>query len=489
MSLIAILIFFIVGTIPLLFAAVQPWVWSFYGLCMLLAFIIWLWQDRDRGAAGPGARFSNGYALGVALFFIIGFLACLPLPAAVLKLVSQTRYGILTAAGPLLESLPRWHAISYMPEKSLAWWVFLVSLGAFFITLKHRLADGATLRRLVLVIMGIGLVEAVYGLLQALVPSMGILWVDYIQSGMGNARGTFVNRNNFAAFMEMSWPLALGFTLARGGWRQGEPFRKMLASEQLNRQALLALGIVVMALALIFSGSRAGIFGAVVGFLTFLFLVRADLKKRGFFPWALLGAIVGLLILYSAAIGVGPVFERFLKLADDLSRLDIWRDSLKIVADHPLGIGLRNFENVFPIYNQRLITDKTVTYAHNDYLQLLIETGWPGFLALAGAFWVYLAKSVSRVRKIDVTDDPFRYFLACGALSGLVSVAFHGFFDFNLQIPANCVHFVVLLAILHACAWQPVRARRRTQKKRVTPQLAATPYHRRGKETRRRPKR
>ena len=27
------------------------------------------------------------------------------------------------------------------------------------------------------------------------------------------------------------------------------------------------------------------------------------------------------------------------------------------------------------------------------------------------------------------------------------------FFDFNLQIPANCVYFVTLLAILYSCAW------------------------------------
>jgi hypothetical protein len=47
--------------------------------------------------------------------------------------------------------------------------------------------------------------------------------------------------------------------------------------------------------------------------------------------------------------------------------------------------------------------------------------------------------------------DPMRFFLAVGAFSGLVSLAFHSFFDFNLQIPANCVYFVTLMAILCAC--------------------------------------
>jgi hypothetical protein len=47
--------------------------------------------------------------------------------------------------------------------------------------------------------------------------------------------------------------------------------------------------------------------------------------------------------------------------------------------------------------------------------------------------------------------DPMRFFLAIGAFSGLMSLAFHSFFDFNLQIPANCVYFVTLMAILCAC--------------------------------------
>jgi len=289
---------------------------------------------------------------------------------------------------------------------------------------------------------------------------------------MGSARGTFVNRNNFAGFMEMTWPLALGFTLAQGGWRKGDSLRKMLSSDRLNQQALLALGIVVMVLALFFSGSRAGITGGVMGFLTFIFLVQPGIKRAGFFPWALVGGIVLLLILYSTAIGVGPICERFLLLNEDTSRMDIWRDSWAIIKEQPIGIGLRNFENVFPLYNQSLITDKSVTYAHNDYLQLLIETGWLGFFALTGGFFAFLGKSVMQIRKIEVQKEPLKYFLACGAFSGIVSIAFHGFFDFNLQIPANCVYFITLLAILYSCAWGKPDSKHNADKKRYRAHVA-----------------
>ena len=38
----------IIGTIPVLFAAVQPWVWSVYCLLMIAAFVMHLWNRDDQ---------------------------------------------------------------------------------------------------------------------------------------------------------------------------------------------------------------------------------------------------------------------------------------------------------------------------------------------------------------------------------------------------------------------------------------------------------
>jgi O-antigen ligase len=149
--------------------------------------------------------------------------------------------------------------------------------------------------------------------------------------------------------------------------------------------------------------------------------------------------------------------NRFLTLGTDSgSRMDIWRDTLTVIYDHPLGVGLGNYENVFQVYNRSLTLDKTVTHAHNDYLQVLTETGWVGFFALLGSFFTFLGKRARRIKKIDNRRDPLRFFLAVGAFSGLISISVHSLFDFNLQIPANSVYFVVLMAILSACT-QPNR--------------------------------
>ena len=315
---------------------------------------------------------------------------------------------------------------------------------------RNLCTERKTLKRVVFVMIGIGLLEAVYGLIQALVPSMGVLWVDYIQDYMGTARGTFINRNSFAAFIGMIWPLALGITLAMTG--RVYSLKEVLGSDRLNRQALMAMGIIVFLLALIFTRSRAGIVSGLVGFLAFSILARTGMKALALQTRVLMGGIIVLLCIYTMTIGVGPIVQRFLTLgADSGSRMDIWRDSLPIINDHPLGIGLGNYENVFQVYNQSLTSDKTVIHAHNDYLQLLIETGWIGFFAIMSGFFIFLGKSARRIKQLDFRRDPLRFYLAVGAFSGLISMSVHALFDFNLQIPANCLYFVVLMAILSAC--------------------------------------
>jgi O-antigen ligase len=133
------------------------------------------------------------------------------------------------------------------------------------------------------------------------------------------------------------------------------------------------------------------------------------------------------------------------------------------LRDHPLGIGLGNFKDVYPVYNVSRISETRFLYAHNDYLQLLIEAGIPGFLALISGFFIFLGKSVCKVKRMKVHHDPLRFFLAVGALSGMVSIAFHSFFDFNLHMPANLIYFVTLIAIVHTCAWdKPIKNSRKS---------------------------
>jgi O-antigen ligase len=388
--------------------------------------------------------------LTFGVFFIVTLFLCLPLPPILLSCLSPERFDGITAARHLTGSQPVWESISYASRSSFVWWVFLFSLLLFYNVLRHLFTDRKNLKIVVFMMVGIGLMESAYGLIQAISPSLGVLWVDYIEDYLGTARGTFINRNNFAAFINMIWPLALGVTLTTQG--KLNSLKLILSTDRLNRHALMALGVIGLLLTLTLTRSRAGILSGLVAFVIFTAMLKAKKRHIGVPTRALLNGIVILLCAYAVTIGAGPVIERFLAVNTDGNfRTLIWHDSLSIIKDHPMGIGLRNYERVFSIYSQNFISDRTVTYAHNDYLQLLIETGWFGFLALMGGFILFVGKSFRLMGQLDPRDDPMTFYCALGALSGISSLVCHSFFDFNLQIPANCLYFATLMAILSSC--------------------------------------
>jgi O-antigen ligase len=464
MTAIQIVAFFVVLTTPLLFAAVQPWVWSFYSILIFATFLLLLWIGRNQRL-----WISNKITIfTLGIFFAVTLCQYLPLPSSLLSLLSPSRYEILATSNRLIDNQFSWQPLSYSPLVSFSWWTFLMSTCIFFFLLKYSLHSRQSIKIFIQLMIALAVIEAIYGLAQALVPSLGVLWVDYIQVGLGKARGTFINRNHFAGFIEMVWPLALGYTLALGYRGKEINLRKLLASDRLNKQILIVLCIVVMLLGLLLSRSRAGIASAFIGFLTFMLISRSGSKKMPIGFWVMIGTIAFLIFLYGVKIGFDPVFKRFLnigtQLGENSSRLDIWRDSLIILKDHPLGIGLGNFKDVYPVYNVSRISDTRFLYAHNDYLQLLIEAGIPGFLALVSGFFIFVGKSLHKVKQMKPRHDPLRFFLAVGALSGLVSLAFHSFFDFNLHMPANLIYLVTLMAIVHTCAWEkPIKNSRRSK--------------------------
>ncbi len=127
-----IFILFIIGTIPIIFAAVQPWVWSVYSIFMVVAFLIFLWQDRIRLSLLPGLRVN----LTVVLFFTVTLFLSLPLPGYILSYLSPVRFQALTNSRVLLNSPPTWQTLSYSPQVAFSWWVFLISLCLFFLTVR-----------------------------------------------------------------------------------------------------------------------------------------------------------------------------------------------------------------------------------------------------------------------------------------------------------------------------------------------------------------
>ena len=177
MFIVNFIVYFVIATIPLLFAAVQPWVWSVYSVLIFAAFLLLLWQDKNQRLWMP----NKIVIFTLVTFFIVTIYQYLSLPAYLLAILSPARYEGLLTSNRLIDSPLSWQALSYSSSNSFSWWIFLLSALMFFIVLRYFCDSRRSLKLLVIIMIGLAILEAIYGLIQALIPSLGVLWVDYVR--------------------------------------------------------------------------------------------------------------------------------------------------------------------------------------------------------------------------------------------------------------------------------------------------------------------
>ena len=204
-----------------------------------------------------------------------------------------------------------------------------------------------------------------------------------------------------------------------------------------------------MASALCLSLSRGGtlsFMGSLFFMAVLLAAKRLTRKKAAFIPFLILFLFAALLWL-----GIGPIIARFAKLVEyrndigSIGRVKIWRCVLPMIKDYPLwGTGLGTFAAVFPRYKSTILQNSFISYAHNDYLQLIAETGIAGFLILSFGMLVFF---ITTIRKLLRRYDPYVISLTIGGIISIAALCLHSFVDFNLHIPANALLFFLIMGI------------------------------------------
>jgi O-antigen ligase/tetratricopeptide (TPR) repeat protein len=124
-------------------------------------------------------------------------------------------------------------------------------------------------------------------------------------------------------------------------------------------------------------------------------------------------------------------------------RFTFYRDALKIIKDYPiLGTGGGGWEAIYKAYQSY---EYFTTEVHNFFLQLWVETGTVGLLALA-ALCITALVTVYRtlVSDIDISTKA----LTWGTLSGAVALLGHSGMDFNLSLGAVALYLWQLFGVV-----------------------------------------
>ena len=281
-------------------------------------------------------------------------------------------------------------------------------------------------RRIFAMAMGLfGVLYAFFALAQELTSNGKIFWVHHLRFN-GSIYGSYVNHNHYAGLMEMLVPIPLVLSLGRmfkGG-----------------KRALVAFCAVLMASTIFLSRSRGGMLAFVLELAVFSALAFGKRSPRG-----VLGSIAGCTFVLALVIfiGKGQVLGRLGDLSPGI-RLNMTQDSLKMFLHRPvLGWGVGTFPTVYPSYRS-FYTNLFINEAHNDYAQLLVETGLLGFGLMMWFLVRLFQHGLPTSRRWEFRWDGA---VSLAALLGCTGILFHSFVDFNLQIPANAAIFYVLCAL------------------------------------------
>ena len=426
---------------PLPLASNRPIIWAVNAL-LVAALLVWtaLWQRRrlgNRSAPPIAIRFAAG-----AFCLTVAWLAIQALPFAPADLAHPAWNDAQAVLNTPLSA-----SISVTPGQTLTMLLRFATYGAFFWCGLQLTRSWHRARLLVQVIFAMTIVYATYGLVLDALQSSTILWFDkWVYRDA--LTSTFVNRNAFAAFSGAGCLAGLALLFERlrnaSGGVSGNRTKTftLVSSELFSTSGLIILGVLVLFIALILTGSRAGLLATLLGIALFVGLVAS--RRAGGCVVAGLGLLV-VAALATALVLSGDFFA--LRLfgtgqAWDI-RQNLFDGTLKAIADRPwLGYGGGSFADVFGLYApEELGTQFQFRRAHNTYLELALELGVPVATVLIAGFLALGAGLLQGVRQRRE-----RFWLPALALGAGAVFAAHSLVDFPLQIQANALVFLALLA-------------------------------------------
>ena len=436
----------------LLKGGVYPTQWEWSALGISLAACLLVFRNPRLLKA---SKQSWGFVLmGLLMGWMV--LQLVPLPPALVGSLSPSRWAAALAARMAAAgSTGSWLALSVAPSATTQRLLDVAPAMACFVATYEL---GRQLNRrawwLAAPLVVIASLESLLGILQYYLLRME-------RNGTPMATGTYVNRNHFAGLLEMALPLTVAWAIA--SWRRGHSPSQGPAGATL-RTALLLAAAAFLLMGMLASLSRMGILSTLVGLgamgLVWLFTQSADVANpRRRWRWvAPAGILLGVLTIL-ALLSPGEMVQRFAEMAqtEDITsdgRVQIWKDTVKLIAAYPwTGCGLGAYERGLFAFKTAAPMN-TVDFAHNDYLQILAELGFPGFLLVTAVSGWILWSTFSAVLYRRGRSN---WELAVGLLGVFVAMGLHSMADFNLYIPANALALAWLggLAVSPAVRGEP----------------------------------
>jgi tetratricopeptide (TPR) repeat protein len=370
----------------------------------------------------------------------------------------------------VLQSIPwsaKWRTLSLAPGVSQGGALEAMALAAVFLMVLALPLPGCTNEHLARLTVKTVLVTAIAISLIGIYGSVSdnrlveLVFRPYDWHGLpawtGRATGTFANADHFAAFLELAIPASMAGILYP---------RSFASPKGIDAFRLIAgMSAVCGMAALLATQSRGGWAGTLLGLATLIALV-ATIGRRdevGYQVHSKRNVAVAVAMVFLALVLLGSQVAARLdnRLEETASqdsvsaRLEPAFQSLRMVSAFPLfGVGLGCWPQLYRRYAQPPWTSTFNNAAHNDYVQLITETGLLGFGLLTFGALGIITRLGKGLRTLSGKEVP----LFAALIAPLPGLAVHEFIDFPLQVPANAFLLTMFVALALRLVRRPSQA-------------------------------
>ncbi|MCX8038853.1 MAG: O-antigen ligase family protein, partial [Candidatus Sumerlaeia bacterium] len=382
----------------------------------------------------------------------------LPLPVSVVRVLSPARVTheqrFAQALGKPMPATLTLAVDKHASRRALTLAAAAIMAFAAGAYLSH---SRSRIHRVMRALLFLALFEAVYGLAENLSGHGYIYWIPV---GDDVARGSFFNRNHFAATLALFLPIAIGwFYFRASAVKSRHEASHILPATSLDvlgsKQGLWLLLPAVLVVAIIQSQSRGG-FSSMLLAAALMFGIGARTRSARTLSFLAIPLALAM-FAYGLNSDYQLVLDRFGELTRNTAsegRTTIWKDSMGILRDYSLfGVGLGNFPRVYMQYASVGTLDYPYM-AHNEWLEGVIALGWVGMTLLLLALIAFFVKTFSRIRH---AGPDYPWLLGCWC--GLLGLAFHSFAEFNFHIPSITITACFLAGILMSANILPHKRR------------------------------
>ncbi len=392
----------------------------FYLFLCLLA-----WAGFRREQRPLNYPFRLWVRLGFAGLLAVMVLQLLPLPVALLRLVSR---GTVFALGQLSSPVPSFHSTSVVPVDTLGSILQLIAAGLFFASIVASKWEK----------------DELFSVIHTLVLSALLLWVAGLTGILPRSMGP--KSRYFVFYAVTVIPLSLGMFLVKLRYLESSRslFDKVFTG-LLETPRAFSVGVMggLLCIGVLYSRNRAALVVmaltcALTLMWTYYFHRPHALRRR--LKWPLI--VVAVL---AAFMGLQYAVKHLSKAHYDGHVPDAvrWRQTLSTIKAFPLaGAGFGTWDEVNFLYDP-VYQVHWHPQANNGYLVRLAEGGLAGGMLL---FLLLTLPAVAAIKTWWKRRHPQIKMMGLGISVSVLAALMHNLFSNSLLLPPNLLVYVLLLA-------------------------------------------